>query len=289
MSQSDRDTCNGVLTAALDNQSPWVRVHAAEALIAIGQPGPALAAFRKAAQTTEPKYRIVVWRVLARAAPIEDERKQYIDKIRTALLDSKGPDQTHAMEALAKLNEALASDAERQNVRAVADSEGPAAAFADWRLAQTGDDSAIGRLTRLLDSADVVIRARAAYVLARLQPLPIATMRVVARRLSVEPSDSPVRQQLRTLGTGDELRMMAKDRPGTASGKYTAAMWLAEVGKAEDIGLLKSLLDNKDSDVRVAGAYALIRIDARAKYANRTTRATVPGSRYPPLARHSQP
>lgn len=266
-----RTRCYDILVDALADTSPWVRVHAAEALVSLKYPEPALAAFRSQAETSEPQYRVVVWRVLAAAEPDPTQRRHYVQRIRQALLDPDGPDQTHAMEALAKLREPAADDAERRRIREVADGGGPASPFAVWRLAQSNDAIAIDRLVELLGADDATTRARAAYVLGRLQPLPASAAEAVSAALAQEPDDSPARPMLRVALGGESTRALAQDAHVAPPGRYFAAMSLAERGTVSDYAILTGLLNDPDSDVRVGAAYAVLRIHGR-------TAATAPAS-----------
>jgi SSS family solute:Na+ symporter len=259
-----RARCRDILVRALLDDSPWIRVHAAEALIALKQTGPALAAFRAKADTTEPRYRIVVWRVLAQAEPDAAQRSQYVERIRAALMDPSAPDHAHAMEALAKLHEPAADDAERKRIQDVADAKSQISPFAVWRLANANDATAIERLVVLLHADDAITRSRAAYVLSRLQPLPDTATQAVTATLDKEPADSPARIMLRAAQGGDAVREMAKDTKIAPSGRYFAAMNLADNGTGDDFPILDTLLNDPDSDVRVGAAYATLKIDARA-------------------------
>jgi SSS family solute:Na+ symporter len=287
LTDAARSRCFDMLVAALADRSPWVRVHAAEALVALKRPEPALAAFRPLAETSEPRYRIVVWRVLAAAEPEAGRRRRYVDRIRRAFLDAGGPDRPHASEALAKLNEPMADDAERRLVRGEADGAGPASPFAIWRLAQAGDATAVERLVSLLGVDDAVTRTRAAYVLGRLQSPPSRVVAdALAAALAKEPAESPARPMLRAALGGEAARALARDAQGPAAGRYFAAMHLAESGTPRDHELLARLLNDADSDVRVGAAYAMLRIDARAAPAGTRSRAlggssaiTTPGPR----------
>jgi len=266
---SPRARCYDVLIAALKDDSQWVRAHAAEALVQSNRPDPALDAFRPLADTAEPKYRVVVWRILAQAEPEAADRRRYIERIRTALLDRDGPDQTHAMEALAKLHEPAADDGERALVRDIADGGGPMSPFAVWRLAQANDPASVERLVKLLRSHDAVTRARAAYVLGRLAPLPQTVTVAIADVLKSERPDSPAHAMLRTAHGPDGAREVAKDIKGLPSGRYLAGMYLAERGTVDDVAMLGQLLDAADPDVRVAGAFALLMIDGRTQPATK--------------------
>jgi SSS family solute:Na+ symporter len=266
-----RARCRDILVRALEDDSPWIRVHAAEALIALKQPEPALAAFRPKAETTEPKYRIVVWRVLAQAEPDAAERRRFLERIRAALLDPQAPDHAHAMEALAKLHEPAGDEAERKRILEVADEKGPIAPFAVWRLANANDATAIDRLVALLSADDAITRARAGYVLSRLAPLPDNASHAINATLEKEPADSPARIMLRTAQGGDAVRELAHDMKAAPSGRYFAAMNLADNGTADDYAILEKLLNDPDSDVRVGAAYAMLHIDARGSVAAPST------------------
>ena len=65
VSTPERQTLVNILTEALSRRD-FVGIHAAEALIAIGNPQPVVEAFEPQLNSTEPKYRIGVLRVLAR-------------------------------------------------------------------------------------------------------------------------------------------------------------------------------------------------------------------------------
>lgn len=259
----ERSRCYDVLIRALEDESPFVRVHAAEALVSLGRSDPALAAFRSKGDTTEPVHRILVWRVLAAAEPEAETRLRYVERIRTVLLADAGPDQTHAMEALAKLSEP-ATDAECRHIRAVAEGAGPASPFALWRLVQAGEGDAVDRLTKLLDSSDRVTRIRAAYVLGRLRPeYPVAATTLSAA-LEMEPSESPARPMLRAAAGGNSARELLGDTKAAAGDRYFAAMFLADSGAMSDYPRLADLLRDPHSDLRVGAAYALLKINARS-------------------------
>jgi hypothetical protein len=63
------------LRRELDGNASWVRVHAAEALIAHGRREEAAAAFANEVDSAESPYRIGVWRVMARSAEADEERE----------------------------------------------------------------------------------------------------------------------------------------------------------------------------------------------------------------------
>jgi HEAT repeat protein len=274
-----RSQCFAELVRALKAESPWVRVHAGEALAMLNDPDPALAAFRPQADSSSPPYRIGVWRVLAMAEG-SPRRDEFVERIRRAFLDPDSPDQTHAVEAMAKLNVPFADDVERRRVRDLADGGNATAPFALWRLAQAGDTTAVARLVALLESNDETTRMRAGFILSRLQPLPESAGKALAAALSREPADSLAHPVLRAAGSLDAAREMAQDPHAPPYGRYLATMRLAEMGEARDRAILLPLLDNADPDVRVAAAFAILNIHARFAAAT-TQRQSAPAISMP--------
>jgi SSS family solute:Na+ symporter len=271
----ERSRCYDVLIRALDDESRIVRVHAAEVLISLGRSEAALAAFRPQASTTEPAYRILVWRVLAAAEPEAQTRRMYVARIRAALVAPTSPDPTHAMESLAKLNEPV-NDAERRLVHAVAEGAGPGSPFAIWRLANAGDADAPLRLAKLLHSGDHVTRFRAAYVLGRLRPTYPAAATALVAALETEPHDSPARPMMRAATGGNRARELLDDTKAAPGDRYFAAIFLAESGSPSDYPRLTGLLDDSSSDLRVSAAFALLTIDGRSLVSEPSTAPTQP-------------
>ena len=219
LSTAERARLVRVLTDATKRRD-FVGVHAGEALVDVGLPDPARKAFEPQAESTEPAYRIGVWRVMARVEPDKVRRASYVERIRAVLMDERAADRVHAVETLAKLNEPITGDAERRVVETMA--KDPAAGpFALWRLVQAGDASAMDRLTACLTGDDEIGRARAAYVLkwlrgaAQTQPsAPDAAdeRERLRRQLAGEDEDARVAAALALLRMDDRARS-ATTRP----------------------------------------------------------------------------
>ena len=198
----------------------FVGVHAGEALVDVGLAESARNAFEPQVDSTEPAYRIGVWRVMARVESDQARRARYVERIRAVLMDEHATDRVHAVETLAKLNEPITGDAERRVVHAMAE-DSAAGPFALWRLVQAGDASAMDRLTACVAGDDEIGRARAAYVLKWLrgpaQTRPSATDTAaeherMERQLTSDDEDARVAAALALLRLGDEARS-ATTRP----------------------------------------------------------------------------
>ncbi len=264
LSREQRSQLTQVLHHGLDHRGSFISVHAAEALIALHQPELVIETFQSQADTAAARYRIGVWRVLARAQPAKERRNEYVRRIRNVLLDANAPDHLHAMEALAKLDEPIADDAERRIVREASIYAGSGKPFALWRLTQVKNADASGTLVALLRDPDETTRARAAYVLGKLAPLSSSDIESLKRALADEPINSLARPALVVAVGGAEMRQMATNASSPAA-RYAAAMGLAEQGTSEDQQCLRELTKDPDEDVRVASAFALLKIDLKVR------------------------
>ncbi len=100
---SDKRAMDELLTT-LKSRTQFVKVHAGEFLIWLGHPREVREEFLRENElySKEPKYRIVLWRVLAQTEE-EGKRAVWTDKILEAFKDTTGPDRIHAAETLGKL------------------------------------------------------------------------------------------------------------------------------------------------------------------------------------------
>ena len=101
--QNTRQTALRVLRAAMESEQRWIKVHAAEALLSLGESQDVARTFEieLAARGGEPQYRIGIWRVLAQAAQTDQQREPWITKIVAAFRDPRSPDRLHAAETQA--------------------------------------------------------------------------------------------------------------------------------------------------------------------------------------------
>jgi SSS family solute:Na+ symporter len=164
------------LREALNSQSGWPRVHAAEALIAEGLSDETLPVFRPLVESAPPPERIGVWRVLAQAETSAEARRRMVERVRAAFRDVNGPDRLHAVETLAKLRVRVSGE-DQAAVERFASGPAGEAAFANWLLAIGGNADARQALVDALRHPEPLARQRAAYSLSRLEghaPLPSA-------------------------------------------------------------------------------------------------------------------
>lgn len=253
------------LTATMREQPEWIGIHAAEALIQHGQKAVVHEFFKSKANEQTPKYRIGVWRVLARSSPDEDIRANSVQKIRDALKDSKGPDRLHAAETLAKL-----ADTERSApLNEAARGQDSMGAYARWALLRSGGDQDERKLAELLSAEDTGARTSTAYSLRNQGKVLPETLKLLEEVASREASDSPAKIYLLsavfTHSTGKEktkakMNLIDFARDGSRGQKYELCTALGISGGIRDAGLIRELFDQDDPDVKVAAADALLRL-----------------------------
>ncbi len=263
----------------------WVKVHAAEFLLALEYPDGVEEEFAKELEKhgKEPEYRIGIWRVLAKATYDPKERTRWVHKIRDVFLDSNAPDRLHAVETLAKLgytvpevtDKAGQKTAERKTFEDPQAEDDAADVFARWVLVTSDpkhDDSSLGELFAFSDSR---IRGLAAYAIRHLPSVSTATQKALAVAATGEPPDSSWRIHLvcamavhAPADVRDDwierLKKYAKE--GDPGARYQACQTLAHVANQSDLGLLVGRLDDDDADVRSVAAYAVLRIGRRARH-----------------------
>ncbi|MBN2309474.1 MAG: hypothetical protein JXR94_10915 [Candidatus Hydrogenedentes bacterium] len=257
-----------VLRDAVENETEWVRVHAAEALVWNGYADEVRPVFLAEVDSAGPKHRIGVWRVLAQAAPNAEEREQYTARIRQAFLDKDGPDRLHAIETLGKLNDGERSDALAEAARG----EDEFGAYARWVMANGGDAQDEAALVALVDSDDEGVRSTVGYALRFFDHVRPATLPALSRAVRNEPKDSPARNHLvsawfvhcpEAQEKAARKRLLAYAGKGSTAERFEMCNALARRGDASDIAMLERLLGAADADVRIGAAHALLSIGAR--------------------------
>ncbi len=275
----------GVMRDVLANQQRWVKVHAAEFLLALDYPDGVKATFLEElkAHGSEPQYRIGIWRVLARAASDPKEKRRWIEKIRRVFLDQDAPDRLHAVETLAKLEYkvpaappgAAAGSSERAMFEQAAAGNDAMAVFARWVLIASDPGFRDASLAELLGSSDARVRGLAAYALRHLPAVSPATIAALGRAAEAEPEDSQWRVHLvcamaiwapaerRDWWIGQVLRVAEGTDPVA---RYQACLTLADIARGSDLPLLVRCLSDADADVRSAAAYAVLRLGRRGRH-----------------------
>lgn len=267
---------------ALESEQRWTKVHAAEALLAVGRPGEVARAFEGelARHGGEPQYRIGIWRVLAQAAGDQTGRQRWIRKIADAFLDTAGPDRLHAAETLGKLGYRASTNEIAAFEDAARGADGPLAANALWVLTTSGRAGADTRLAALLARSgagsgapiDDGTRATAAYAMRFLPALSPAASDALAAAAADDRSDGITAASLISAAF---VHASASRKPplaaalerdahaGDADVKTEVCGAFATAGDDGAVRVLTTLLSDASIDVRIAAAHAILAISDR--------------------------
>ncbi len=273
--EHERGELVAILKREMSEQSEFVKVHAAEALVSHGYHDFAKKAFESELSTAEVPYSIGVHRVMARVSSDDASREIHVNAIRQVALEPDNPFRVHAIESLAKLGEYREQD--RTELNAFIDRvDDGSAAFAKWLLTLSELPQDHERLARSLHSSDPMSRLRAAYAISRTKVIPDSTIILLQSTLESESLDSPARVYLLSalLRHGrpnenptrfSELQKYLHSEKANES--FEAGMALGLFGDATMIPDLKANLASAEADARIGaadGALHLLRRQGRA-------------------------
>lgn len=263
-----------VLHEVVASDRSWVRVHAAEALIEVGE----AQAMRELFLRLQPEgeaaaYRIGVWRVLATTAPSAAKRAECIARVERVYLDATAPDRSQAIETLGKLRHTIAGhvlETARAQVAAGPEAE---TIMPLWALQLAGEPEALARLTAALKSADATARLRAAYALRWLHPTDPDVLKALAIVAKSEPAGSAAFAHVLSAALSleadhaQEAEWRSKLEnvlaTGTPGARFETCRALVHRFTAANLPQLATLLENSEPDTRVAAAWTILRVLAR--------------------------
>lgn len=284
------------LNLILTHREKFIKVHAAEYLIWAGHTEAPLKEFLKEEKlhSTEPKYRVVIWRVLAQAEQDPARKKMWLHKMYDAYTDMNGPDRTHATEALAKLQQPVADLFPQVTAKTLKDKDRNLQTYAVWASSYGSktrmDKNREKLLNMALTDTNIIIRRISAYVLRREQGLTLsqwnhlATAALAANKtnevyvtfLATALVTAPAGADHKKLAQIDELLTNNAEKYNVAQ-RTELAQALAEKGEKKHLKLLEDFLEDKHSngiydpasdegaDLRAAAAYAILKINSRQK------------------------
>lgn len=269
------DQAKAVLLGVASDEAGWIKVHAADVLVALGYTDFARRVFTGSQPLSgePPPHRIGIMRTWAQAASTAGERSSWVNAIEQVFLDPTAPDRLQAIETLAKLRHPL-SDPARAAAQQLALTGGEAETpLADWALARSGEAAATSRLVEKLSSTDPIARLRAAYALRWLQPGQTTIRDAVARTSQTEPSDATsyayVVAAALTLNPDHDrapewqaaLEQILEH--GEPHARYEAAQALMLRYDPEDLPRVVPLLEHPHGDVRLGAAWTILHVSDR--------------------------
>lgn len=264
-----------ILVQALREEEGWVRVHAAETLIALGSSTISREAFLADLPALEASsVRIGAWRVLAASAATETERAAYVGKIEAVLQCKDAPDALQAIESLCKL-QIPPTGRILALIRDITEGPEGVRPLAFWADHLAGDPTAPARIAELLGSTDPVVRLRAAYALRWIKPSGHSIGSWLANVAQKEPPDSTAFAYLlsATLVLNPDSPLLdvwllaaARVRDtGTAAARFEICQaLLVHLSRMTPADFLP-LLEHPDADSRIGAAWVIIRSQERAE------------------------
>jgi SSS family solute:Na+ symporter len=272
-----RQTSIDAIRNVFANEQRWVKVHAAEYLLALDYADDVKTVYLQElkAHGEEPQYRIGIWRVLTRAAVDDRARTEWSDKSRDVCFKADSPDRLHATETFAKLREPVNQKEKESLWNAAKQDDAEIAPYAAWVLMNSRDANAELRLAALLKSSQENVRAGAAYALRHQPAVTCATQQALLAALKKEPSTTSAYASLLAATTVHapasevsalKAKLIEVARKGKADERYEACHTLAQIGDEQDVGLLADILHDPNPDLRATAAYAVLRIGRRAPH-----------------------
>ncbi|HEY8660208.1 MAG TPA: hypothetical protein VIL78_14345 [Hanamia sp.] len=284
------------LNSILEHGQKFVKVHAAEYLIWTGHPEAPLKEFlnEEKIHPNEPKYRVVIWRVLVQAEKDPARKKVWLNKIYKAYEDMDGPDRIHASETLAKLKQPVTDLFPEVTAKTLISSDRNLQTYALWASSFRSESRMNENRKKFLEmgltDTSVIIRKISLYVLRQTKGLNLQQWeRLTSAALSTNKADETyvtvLATSLVTAPVGADANMLSRVNNLLMSGveHYSAAQRtelsqaLAEKGDKKDLKILEGFMDDQHSstiydpasdegaDLRAAAAYAILKIYSRQK------------------------
>lgn len=266
----------GVLHQIMESERSFVRVHAAEALIAAGEADAVRGYFTSELPNTESSvWRVGVWRVLANTAHSTDERNAWIAKIERTYCDPASADRNTAIETLCKLGHQVRGKTLEIVRREAAGTPSVQMVLALWSAQLAGEPNSLEGLTDLLASGDPILRGDAAYALRWLHLSDPAMRKALVRAAAVEPAGT--RSYPYILGAAltvdaDPTQTMSWEAKldqvfatGSTDARFEASWTLKHRYKVADLPRLTALLDlpANENDTRIGAAAIILTTLAR--------------------------
>jgi sialidase-1 len=257
-----------------DHEETWIKIHAAEALIAGGEAIQIREKFLKMVPTVDTLlYRVGIWRVLANTSPTAADRAACVAQVEKIFLNLSNPDRSQAIETLDKLRVKVSGpvlDLVKQTATQGPEKLKP---LAVWSLRLAGEPGAVEGLCALLRSPDVTKRMNGAYALRLLHETDPVALRTLATAADAEAATTAAYPYLLSAAfalNADPARraawrtaleaILAK---GAMDARFEACHGLVTQVSLADLPRYTPLLDDAGNDTRVGAALTILYVHAR--------------------------
>jgi len=265
-SELHKEKARRLLNEAVQRETGWIQIHAAEGLIWAGidsSVAPLFLALDQ--QNPPPQLRIGVWRVLAQCQELpEIEKQHYRQQIIDAFCAAGSPDRVHAGESAGKLSLRV-PDSKQLDSLAKSNDDARLKWAARWVQANSNLPKGETQLSELLDHHEAGIRQLGAYALGWLPGIRSETatklQRACDRSQTVEEKSYHI-AALTIHAKSDKERWFAELQKLAVHDNPTIRKQICHAlirkKTTAEFGLLCFLLHDRDVDVRIFAATALL-------------------------------
>ncbi len=257
-----------------EQEENWVKIHAAEALIAGGDAQAIRTRFLAMIPTVDTlPYRVGVWRVLANTSPTAGERAACVARVEKIFLDLQAPDRSQAIETLCKLRCQLTGPSLALVQKIAAAGPDKLRPMAYWSLRFTDDDAAIKNLCALLHSSEASQRQIGAYALRQSRETDPVALRTLAQVAAAEPADTVAYAYVHSaaFALNADPAHRAESRAvlenilahGSTDARFEACHGLLTQVTRADLPRYIPLLSDAGNDARVGAALTILSVYGR--------------------------
>lgn len=262
-----RRRCLRILHDTFKNEQGWVKIHAAEALLDLGEKDWIQKGILAYEGAWDGSSEIGKWRVLYTASNDHLEKQYWIGEIENCYTAGPTSFQLNALESLCKLNFVATADTFEKLCRDATDASRPEAPFALWALHLAGNRQAAHRISEILFSSDPEMRKLAAFCLRWMKCSSPAVLSNLAESAKREPEESEAFPF--TLGAAISLRanpersaewrcqLVKLLETAFCTARYEICQALKRDFTQSCLPTLLALLDQSDADVRIGGSAAI--------------------------------
>ncbi|MEO6875962.1 MAG: sialidase family protein [Opitutaceae bacterium] len=270
----DSVRARAVLHDIFDREESWVKIHAAEALIAGGEAIPMRERFLQLVPKVDTlPYRVGVWRVLANTSPTAAERAACVAQVEKIFLDPTAKDRSQAIETLCKLRCRLNGPILDLVRRTAVDGPELLKPLAFWSLRLADEPGALEKICALLRSPNPTMRVGAAYSLRLLRESDPAALGALAQAAKVEPQGTTAYPYLMSaafaLDADPDCRAAWRSAletilaHGSTDARFEACQGLLQKVTLADLPHYVPLLRDPGHDTQVGAALTILYVHAR--------------------------
>jgi len=270
------EKCMLILTDAFLRERGWIKVHAAEALLDLGERTAVCNEFPTKKESWEGSSQLGLWRLNYACSEDQVEKQFWMACIEQYYTNENGPFRLNALESLCKLSFAAGGQTLQMISRDASESSQAIAPFALWALHLGGNRRSASLLGEMISSHDPAIRMLSAFALRWIRSDEQSALKALAERADLESPNSPaypfILSSALSLNASAvsaenwkrELLLILTEGEGPA--RYEVCQALKNGFTKDDLHTLESILDHSETDVRIGAATAICHLFERSGF-----------------------